>query len=199
MGSLCQQHEQVSRSISIVGGVYASRNRHMMQMSIEEQRDILASLRKQKMLIADEMRRLALSVKEHGNHAYQNDPSSGSFRSIGFSDLSSAILLCSQLLAVAELLIDPTGDEWRDWIGGIAEFVDRCFNAFDKSDPLTSGLLQLIRLSNVLSSLSRCELPLVSTQESSNVIPWVAEEPLSDSSLDNMIGILGSWAALQYR
>ncbi|RYC78333.1 hypothetical protein BFJ63_vAg18792 [Fusarium oxysporum f. sp. narcissi] len=181
---LSHDDENVSRTLSIVGGIYACRNPRALQISARQRQSILSAWKKQKSISAVELRR----------------PNTSRF---------SSVLLCALLLAVAELLLDASGHGWQLWLQRISDFLISYSDRKDGSSYtiFEQGLIQFFQFNNLLGAISRGELPLgpQCLISSPCILPrpaipsLAAQQPCDQQQIDRVLCVMWQWTELQQR
>ncbi|TEA19174.1 hypothetical protein C8034_v010231 [Colletotrichum sidae] len=185
--ALSHEDENVSRSLSIVGAFYACRNPQVLRVNAKERRDVTDTWTRQKSAIENELKK----------------PETARF---------TAVLLSSLLLAAIELMVVQEEGTFQRWLSRISGFIKAHKKHSPTLTPFESDLVRFFRFLDILSSISRHEIP---------VEPQVAPEPLpappvalhsphrtdaspTDASpnsrkVDAMLSALWQWAVLQER
>ncbi|KXH49014.1 hypothetical protein CNYM01_10807 [Colletotrichum nymphaeae SA-01] len=176
--ALSHRDENVSRMLSIMGGLYACQNPQVLRVSQKERRTLLGTWVKQKALMATELKK--------------PDPSS-----------FSSVLLSTLLLAVIELVLCAEDGAFQKWLQRISSYIAQHLQAKSYA-VLTTFERSLIRFFNFLNTLSAIALneePLDRQMdfELSSSRP-VAPRTISDEDkIDDMLSSLKQWARLQSR
>ncbi|UQC83464.1 uncharacterized protein CLUP02_08959 [Colletotrichum lupini] len=130
--ALSHRDENVSRMLSIMGGLYACQNPQVLRVSQKERKTLLGTWVKQKALMAAELKK--------------PDPSS-----------FSSVLLSTLLLAVIEVLLCAEDGAFQKWLQRISSFIAQHLEAKSYAG-LTTFERSLIRFSNFLNTLSAIAL-----------------------------------------
>ncbi|KAF9629484.1 putative fungal specific transcription factor domain-containing protein [Lasiodiplodia theobromae] len=177
IGGLSQGNELVSKTVSVVGGMYASRNANLLALNAAEKREIHKAWAALKTTIGEEMR---------------------GTRSTQFN----AVLLCASLSGFNELLSDKTGKTWRALVREIGEYVRQNGRSREAQGEFESALVRFLRMSDALGAILMCEdiaLPMnrpVFTLQ----VELGKDIPLSpERRWDELLDILEKWAILQFR
>ncbi|KAK7530876.1 uncharacterized protein J3D65DRAFT_140698 [Phyllosticta citribraziliensis] len=183
IGRLSQQNELVSKTVSVVGGVYASRTGKLF-LSLDELRQLRKSWEEMRQLITTEM-----CGARPANY--------------------NTVLLCALLLEFAELFVDKSGDSWMRMVRNISEYIRLSGRSTHGQSAFESSLYKYYRSSDTIGAIVSCkDVVLPTTSDCSFLRPepptGIELEPgdldfASDKDLDRLLDILEQWARLQYR
>ncbi|KAK8249064.1 hypothetical protein IWZ00DRAFT_315297 [Phyllosticta capitalensis] len=181
IGRLSQQNELVNKTVSVVGGVYASRTGKIF-LSLDEIRQLRKSWEEMRQLIADEMR-----GARPANY--------------------NTVLLCALLLEFAELFVDKSGESWMRMVQNISEYIRHSGKSPHGQGAFESSLYKYYRSSDTIGAIVAYKDVVLPTScntmrpEPPNGIELNPGEIdfASDKDLDRLLDILEQWARLQYR
>ncbi|GME44948.1 putative fungal specific transcription factor domain-containing protein [Neofusicoccum parvum] len=177
IGGLSHDSALVSRTVSVIGGMYASRNSNLLRLTQQEKRDLHSSWLALKQTIEQQLR--------------------GS-RSTQFN----TVLLCALLCGFAEqLLSDKTGKTWRALIRDTGEYIRQNGRPRELQGDFESALVRFLRMSDALGAILMCEdvaLPMARPHFTPQLEPNAASDD-GTGRLDSLVDILEKWAMLQFR
>ncbi|KKY23511.1 hypothetical protein UCDDS831_g02931 [Diplodia seriata] len=177
IGGLSHGNELVNKTVSVVGGMYASRNANLLALNAAEKRDIQKAWLALKKTIGEQMR---------GTRSNQYN----------------SVLLCASLSGFNELLSDKTGKTWRALIRETGEYVRHNGRSRETQGEFESALVRFLRASDALGAILMCENVALPT---TRPIFTLQVEPSKDIPLsperrwDALLDILERWAILQFR
>ncbi|OHF03403.1 hypothetical protein CORC01_01122 [Colletotrichum orchidophilum] len=176
--ALSHRDENVSRTLSIMGGLYACQNPQVLRVSQKEKRALLGTWVKQKALMAMELKK----------------PNSSPF---------SSVLLSTLLLAVIELVLCAEDGAFKKWLQRISSYVAQHtrVNGYAGFTTFERSLIQFFNFLNILSAIAANEAPLERRTEPEVSIgrPLAPKIISDDAKIDDMISFLNQWARLQSR
>ncbi|KAF6807767.1 hypothetical protein CSOJ01_07969 [Colletotrichum sojae] len=186
--ALSHDDEGVSRSLSIVGALYACRNPQVLRISARERRDVMVTWLRHKAAVEGELETPDAAATK------------GRFR---------GVFLSSLLLAVVELMAGKDDGSFQVWLARVSNFVrlhaER--RGMELWTPFERDLIRFFRFLDLLSAISRREMP-VEPQVAPE--PWPARPPELESTpeagetpdavrIDAMLSTMWEWAVLQRR
>ncbi|OLN96572.1 Sphingoid long-chain base transporter RSB1-like protein 2 [Colletotrichum chlorophyti] len=173
--ALSHDDENVSRTLSVLGGLYACRNPLLLRVDAEEKRSIMSIWVQQKSVVTMKLKR----------------PEASEF---------NPTLLSALLLAVIELLLDSKDGTFQWWLQRISTFLRRQRGNGD-IDPLGRALTRFFDFLNVLLAIANleppmgAETPVQHLPSRSIAVPEHSDE----DRIDEMLSSLWHWARLQAR
>lgn len=180
IGGLSHDNELVSKTVSVVGGMYASRNSNLLRLSAAEKRELHASWLSLRKTLEEQMR--------------------GS-RSTQFN----TVLLCALLSGFVELLSDKSGKAWRALVREISEYIRQNGRPREAQGEFESALVRFLRMSDALGAILMCE-DMAFQMARSPFTPLLEPDPATQDvlafptrRLDSLLDILEKWAMLQFR
>lgn len=189
--AMSHHDERVSRSLSIVGALYACRNPQVLRISARERRDVMATWLRHK---------AALEAELEAPDAAAAAAAVDRFRGVLFSSL---------VLAIVELMAGKDDGSFQAWLGRVSNFVrlhaER--RGTQPWSPFERDLIRFFRFLDLLSAISRREMPV---EPQAAPEPWPARPPeleaapeageTSDAGrIDAMLSTMWEWAILQRR
>ncbi|VUC33743.1 unnamed protein product [Clonostachys rosea] len=131
--TLSQSDELVNKTITVVGHVFSSTNTHTMESKMRNSlRRLVAA---QKRIITQRMAR-------------------------PYSENTTVLLLCSLLLAVPDLLLNPTAESWRLWIIHVRNFTNYMVEEGKDLSKLDGELMRFFQLNDLLGSIPFSQRPV---------------------------------------
>ncbi|KAH6670881.1 hypothetical protein F5X68DRAFT_44179 [Plectosphaerella plurivora] len=172
MLALSHTDEDIFRAISSIGQLYASR----MGLESFSKRQVhpRTSLIADKRICEDRMRR----------------PSKGS---------AMGCLPFAMILAIAELLLDDSADNWRGWIEKVFNYIGPNLHDLTGITALEEDLLRFWQLNNVLGSFARPEKPLGSDFSRSLSSRHDGAASAFSAAYDHLLSVLWRVSDLQKR
>ncbi|KAL3303909.1 transcription factor thi1 [Colletotrichum asianum] len=182
--AMSHEDENVSRTLSIVGALYACRNPQILRINAKERRNVMETWVRQKSIIDAELKKPEITK-------------------------FTAILMSALLLAAVELMICEAPGTFEMWLRRISKFLDTYSKrrAVSTWTPFEKDLVRLFKFLDILSSIAKNDWP-VETQVAPE--PWPAlpltieasgnSVPSPDSrKVDAMLSAMWQWADLQPR
>ncbi|KAL2131376.1 hypothetical protein VTI74DRAFT_5187 [Chaetomium olivicolor] len=118
---------------------------------------------------------------------------------------AGAYLLCALLLAVADLLLDESGNCWRSAMADICDFISRMAKDIRPLSSFDMELIRFFQLNDVLGSVSRAEKPfgpdfsagtLRTSQASTDDAKASSRTPFTED-YHQALSIMWQWSVLQ--
>ncbi|KAF9879485.1 hypothetical protein CkaCkLH20_03028 [Colletotrichum karsti] len=182
--AMSHEDENVSRTLSIVGALYASRNPQILRINAKEKRNVMETWVRQKSVIELELKK----------------PETTNF---------TPVLMSALLLAAVELMLAQKDGTFKSWLTRISNFLKACSQKYPISSwtPFEKDLVRFFKFLDILSSIAE-RGPPVEPQVAPE--PWPARPltveasggtvPSPDSrKVDAMLSAMWQWASLQPR
>ncbi|KAK7516334.1 hypothetical protein IWZ03DRAFT_187601 [Phyllosticta citriasiana] len=183
IGRLAQQNELVNKTVSVVGGVYASRTGKLF-LTLDELRLLRKSWEEMWQQMASEMR-----GARPANY--------------------NTVLLCALLLEFPELFVDKSGESWMRMVQNISQYIRLSGRSPRGQSAFEASLYKYHRSSDTIGAIVSYEDVVFPTTSCCKILRpeppnGIELEPedlefASDKDLDRLLDILEQWARLQYR